>query len=195
MGGMPDDAPNPLFVRALGHLGDRVPGEGSEELAACEAEVAAALGVCLDYTTWSWATREADLELMAGRAELPADCLRLQVVGLDRWRVLAELSEVEGEQVVRRVLVDETGTGHDAVHVGYTTSFYLDGRRLPELEPTFAEGVALMLAGMVAPRLTDNLKLAWDLKQQAYLQLKRAKLKDARMQGSNDQVPSLWEVS
>jgi hypothetical protein len=48
-----------------------------------------------------------------------------------------------------------------------------------------------MLAAMITPRLTNNLNLAATLKQEAYARLHSAKLKDARVHDSNDQLPEL----
>lgn len=165
------------YTHALARIGDHNDVEGSDEHAACAAYAQQAIGVCLDFSRWTWATIRKTLPMQENCAELPADCLRLQTVSLSNFEII-------GRHIY--------STGNEKeLTITYTTSHFIDTVSLPDYEPTFCEACILMLAGMIAPRLTDNLSLARQLKEEAYAALRRAKLKDARVSDSNDQTPTL----
>lgn len=166
-----------FYTHALARIGDHNDVEGSDEHIACEAYAQQAVGVCLDYSRWTWATVRATLPLQDKCAELPADCLRLQTVSLPNYEIIG-----------RRIY---SARNEKEAVITYTTSHFLDVVSLPDYEPTFCEACILMLASMIAPRLTDNLAIARQLKQEAYSALHRAKVKDARVSDSNDQLPTL----
>lgn len=166
-----------FYTHALARLGDHNDVAGSDEHTACEMFAQHAIAVCLDYTRWSWATITTTLTLTNGTATLPSDCLRLQTTTLPTYRILG------------RTLTSDTG--ETSATITYTTNVYVDTVTLPDYEPTFCEACILMLAAMMAPRLTNNLNLADKLKQEAYARLHAAKVKDARISDSNDQTPQL----
>lgn len=166
-----------FYTHALARIGDHNDVEGSDEHIACEAYAQQAIGVCLDYSRWTWATVRKTIPIQDKCAELPVDCLRLQTVSLPNYEIIG-----------RHIYSARTET---EVVITYTTSHFLDVVSLPDYEPTFCEACILMLASMIAPRLTDNLAISQQLKQEAYSALRRAKLKDARISDSNDQTPCL----
>lgn len=166
------------YTHALARLGDHNDVEGSDEHSACELFAQQAIGVCLDYSRWSWATLRATLELVNGAAPLPPDCLRLESVSLPRYEIFG-----------RALYVEDTTAA--SVTITYTTSSFAETVSLPDYEPLFCEACILMLASLCAPKLTDNLALAAELRQMAFGMLHEAKVKDARVSDSNDQLPSL----
>lgn len=166
-----------FYTHALARLGDHNDVEGSDEHNACEAYAQQAIAVCLDYTRWTWATIRKTLTMQDKSAELPVDCLRLQTVSLPNYEIIG-----------RRIY---SARNEKEAVITYTTSHFIDIVSLPDYEPTFCEACILMLASMIAPRLTDNLTISQRLKQEAYSALRRAKLKDARVSDSNDQTPCL----
>ncbi len=164
------------YTHALARLGDHNDIAGSDEHAACETFAQHAIALCLDYTRWSWATIETTLTLTNGTAQLPPDCLRLHTVSLPTYQIHGRTIHADGATTAA---------------ITYTTSTFIDTVSLPDYEPTFCEACILMLAAMMAPRLTNNLNLADKLKQEAYSRLHAAKVKDARISDSNDQTPEL----
>lgn len=165
-----------FYTHALARLGDHNDIAGSDEHAACEAFAQHAIALCLDYSRWTWATISASLSFSDGSASLPPDCLRLQSVSLPSFRI-------HGRTI--------SSPGAKEATITYTSSAFIDTVSLPDYEPTFCEAAILMLAAIMAPRLTNNLNLADKLKQEAFSRLHAAKLKDARVSDSNDQTPSL----
>lgn len=168
-----------FYTHALARLGDHNDVAGSDEHNACELFAQHAIAVCLDYSRWTWATISTTLPLTNGTAVLPPDCLRLQTVSLPTF------------QLRGRNLYADPATPADTVTITYVTNTFIDTVSLPDYEPTFCEACILMLAAMMAPRLTNNLNLAASLKQESYAKLHAAKVKDARVSDSNDQHPQL----
>lgn len=168
-----------FYTHALARLGDHNDVGGSDEHNACEFFAQQAISVCLDYSRWTWATIRATIPLINGSTSLPPDCLRLQTVSLPTFRILG------------RTLYADNSTSAATVTITYVTNTFIDTVSLPDYEPTFCEACILMLAAMMAPRLTNNLNLAASLKQEAYARLHDAKVKDARVSDSNDQTPEL----
>ncbi|MGN0869455.1 MAG: hypothetical protein ACI4O9_08050 [Akkermansia sp.] len=166
-----------LYTHALARLGDHNDIAGSDEHIACEAFAQQALGICFDYSRWTWASKRITLNISDGSITLPVDCLRLESTSLPAYTICG-----------RTLYTDSSAT---SVTLTYTSSACIDTITLPDYEPTFCEACILMLAALIAPRLTDNLTIAQQLKQEAYAALRRAKLKDARVSDSNDQTPSL----
>lgn len=165
-----------FYMQALARLGDHNDVGGSDEHNACEMFAQHAISVCLDYSRWSWATMRTTITFTDGQAHLPADCLRLQSVSLPRY-------EIQGRTIY--------SPDAKVAVITYVTNTFIDTVSLPDYEPTFCEACILMLAAMAAPRLTNNLNLAASLKQEAYARLHDAKVKDARVSDSNDQLPEL----
>ena len=165
-----------FYTHALARLGDHNDIAGSDEHAACEMFAQHAIALCLDYTRWTWATIETTLTLTNGTAQLPPDCLRLQTTSLPTYQIHGRTIYAEGATTAI---------------ITYVSSTFIDTVSLPDYEPTFCEACILMLAAMMAPRLTNNLNLAEKLKQEAYARLHAAKVKDARISDSNDQTPEL----
>lgn len=168
-----------FYTHALARLGDHNDIAASDEHIACETFAQHAIAICLDYTRWSWATIRATVTLHNGAAQLPSDCLRLQTIDLPSYQILGRTLHTDN--------VDPTGTAT----ITYVSSAFIDTVSLPDYEPTFCEACILMLAALIAPRLTNNLNLAASLKQEAYAKLHAAKVKDARANDSNDQTPEL----
>lgn len=166
-----------LYNLALSYLGDRQYKTDAATAAACDGCGAHCVALALDYTPWSFATVSSTLTLTDGAAELPHDCLRLQSVGLKKFALRG------------RRLTDLTGGDSSSTEITYTTNIWAQNVSVPDNQPTFAEGVALLIASKTAPRLTGNLQLASELEQKAYQALARAKYKDAQSIDSNDQEP------
>lgn len=164
------------YMHALARLGDHNDIAGSDEHAACEMFAQHAIAICLDYTRWTWATIATTLTLTNGTAQLPPDCLRLQTTSLPTYQIHGRTIHAEGATTAI---------------ITYVSSTFIDTVSLPDYEPTFCEACILMLAAMMAPRLTNNLNLAEKLKQEAYARLHAASVKDARISDSNDQTPEL----
>ena len=164
------------YTHALARLGDHNDVNGSDEHTACEMFAQHAIALCLDYTRWTWATIATTLTLTNGTAQLPPDCLRLHTVSLPTYQIHGRTIHADGATTAA---------------ITYTTSTFIDTVSLPDYEPTFCEACILMLAAIMAPRLTNNLNLADKLKQEAYSRLHAAKVKDARISDSNDQRPQL----
>lgn len=162
---------------ALSYLGKPGYEEGTPDSKAVAALAQQCVALALDRTTWSFALRRKALLLdeHEGRAALPHDCLRLVKVHAPRFELIGRELYVDGAD--------------DAVLVDYVTNEYVSGVFLPDDQPTFCEGVALMLAGKVAPSLTSSFQLAAELESRAAQVLARARLKDARQYASNDQKP------
>ncbi len=165
-----------FYTHALARLGDHNDIAGSDEHTACEMFAQHAIALCLDYSRWTWATIKTTLTLTNGTATLPPDCLRLQTLSLPTYQIRGRTLHADGAT---------TAT------ITYTSSAFIDTVSLPDYEPTFCEACILMLAALIAPRITNNLNLADKLKQEAYSRLHNAKVKDARISDSNDQLPQL----
>ena len=165
-----------FYAHALARLGDHNDVDGTDEHIACEAFAQHAIAVCLDYSRWTWATIRTTIPFTNGAAILPSDCLRLQSVSLPKYQILG-----------RTLLAD----GATSATITYVTNTFIDTVSLPDYEPTFCEACILMLASMVAPRITNNANIAGALKQEAYAKLHAAKVKDSRVADSNDQLPEL----
>lgn len=165
-----------FYTHALARLGDHNDVGDSDEHQACEMFAQHAIGVCLDYTRWTWATMRTTLEFVDDTATLPADCLRVQSISVPRY-------ELWGRTIY--------APGASTATLTYVTSTFIDTVTLPDYEPVFCEACILMLAAMMAPRLTNKLDLANALKQEAQIKLHAAAVKDARASNSNDQTPQL----
>lgn len=171
-----------FYTHALARLGDHNDIAGSDEHSACELFAQHAIAVCLDYTRWTWATIATTLTLTNGTAQLPPDCLRLQTTSLPTYQIHGRTLTTTSSR--------HSSNGATA-DITYVSSTFIDTVSLPDYEPTFCEACILMLAAMMAPRLTNNLNLAASLKQEAYARLHAASVKDARISDSNDQLPQL----
>lgn len=157
-----------FFTRALAMLGLPPYVAGSEPAKACEDSAQAALALAFEYTAWTFAQRRATLMTdAAGRVTLPDDCLRLSECSL------AEYS-LEGREIVSAL------SGEQRVSLIYTTDCYVQRVELPPQQPLFAEAAVTLLASMIAPRVTDEVKLGAELRQMAERLLARARLKDAQ---------------
>lgn len=163
-----------FFSRALAVLGLPPYVAGSEPAKACEQSAQAALSLAFEYTAWSFAQRRATLVTdAAGRVELPDDCLRLSECSLDEY-------SLEGREVV------SARSGEQRVEVRYTTDVYVQKVELPRQQPLFAEACVMMLASMIAARVTDEAKLGFELRAAADRLLARARLKDAQQMNNQE---------
>lgn len=176
-----------LFKMAATYLGEAGCVGGSPLEGALEDCVQQAVALALDYTHWDFALERAELPVVKGVVELPPDCLEVRVVeGVQRWRKRGRFL------VLQDVLADVLA----GVVLWYKSNKLAAGVVLPDAEPFFCEGVALLLAAKAAMRVTSSFNLAGELEKRAYGALYRAKLKEARQGDSNDQLPSfdgVWE--
>jgi len=171
-----------LMRLAASYLGEAgcVAGTPMEE--ALEDCVQHAVSLALDYTHWDFALERAELSVVGGVVELPADCMEVRrVEGMERWRK-------QGRYLVPVDVVPVE------VVLWYKSSRLADTVMLPDDEPFFCEGVALLLAAKAAPRVSSNFNLSAGLEERAYKAFYRAKLKEARQADSNDQKPSTEEL-
>lgn len=172
-----------LMRLAASYLGEAgcVAGTPMEE--ALEDCVQHAVSLALDYTHWDFALERVVVPVVGGVVELPADCLEVRTVeGMERWRK-------QGRYLVPVGVMPE-----EEVVLWYKSSRLQDTVTLPDEEPFFCEGVALLLAAKAAPRVSSNFNLSAGLEERAYRALYRAKLKEARQADSNDQKPSTEEL-
>lgn len=171
-----------LLRTAAAYLGEAGCVVGTPLEGALEACVQNAIALALDYTHWDFALERAVLPVAGGVAELPADCLEVrEVQGLARWRKKGRYVVNDGEAVEQVVL-------------WYKSSRMADTVTLPDYEPFFCDGVALLLAAKAAPRVSANFNLSAGLEERAYAALYRAKLKEARSADSNDQTPNVESI-
>lgn len=173
-----------LYRLAATYLGEAACEDGTPLRVALEDCVQQAVALALDHTHWDFALERLEVAVEEGAVQLPADCLEVrEVQGMDRWRKRGRYLVNEGEPVKRVVL-------------WYKSNRIAQVVELPDEEPFFCEGVALLLAAKAAMRVTNSFNLAGELEKRAYGALYRAKLKEARQQDSNDQTPNveaLWE--
>lgn len=166
-GGMDDKGS--FFTRALAVLGFPPYVAGSEPSAACEELAPVALGRAFEFSGWSFALRCVTLETDAeGFVPLPPDCLRLCECSLPAYRVFG-----------RRIRSEVKGAGQ-CVELVYVTDAFVQRVELPQQQPLFNEACVLLLAGLIAPRVTDNVKLGFELRAEAERKLALARLKDAQ---------------
>lgn len=168
-----------LFRLALSKLGSSADiVEGTPEYAALESCSQQAVALALDYAAWNFATKgPLGLPLTEGVAHLPGDCLELREVRLERWRQ------------VGRTIVDESATAATSVTIFYKSREIADMLALPDHEPLWCEAVVCLVAGAIGGRITGNANIGLQLQQQGLALLSRAKLKESRSVGSNDQKP------
>ncbi len=169
-----------LFTLALSYLGERDYVTDTPSAEACEAMAQHVIGLALDFHRWSFAQRRTLLDFSSGEALLPADCLRVLSLGLGRYERFNDL-----------IVTDEARA--DVVLV-YESNMMAQAVALPDTEPAFCEGVVLLLASKIAPRVTTNFNLASALEQRAYAALDAARHKDAVQVDSNDQRPDASSV-
>lgn len=166
-----------FYRLAASYLGESEVKQGTAVARSFDDLSQHVVALALDYTDWQFAHHITTLKAdSAGNFLLPIDCLEIRVCSLASWRV------------VGRLIVPTTKT--DTCEIEYKSSIIADTLALPEFEPLFCEGCALLLASKAAPRVTSNFTLAGNLEQAANEKLYRAKLKIARSQASNDQTPN-----
>lgn len=167
-----------LYRLAASYLGECCVKEDTAVYSALNDVAQHAIGLTLDYTNWPFALARVTLTPDAdGAYTLPADCLEIRECSLSAYEVIGRKLYAKG--FMERAEVTLT----------YKSSVLADTLCLPDYEPFFCEGCALLLASKAAPRITSNLKLAQGLEQEAYDKLYRAKLKIVRSTASNDQMP------
>lgn len=166
-----------LYRLAASYLGEAEVVPDAVLCRAFDDVVQQVIFLALDYTQWPFALKVREVLLDdAQMCELPADCLEVRYCSLRRWEVFGRVLVNRGEEVEDACLV-------------YKSSEMADQVSLPDQEPYFCEGVALLLAAKAAPRVTSRFDLAAQLEQRAQSALYRAKLKVVRSHNSNDQVP------
>ncbi len=170
-----------LYKLALSYLGiaDYVPGS-AEEHALRDVEQHT-LALASAYTPWRWAQRVATLSLTNGKADLPDDYLELRSCSLSQWELIG-----------RSIVTSTSATSADIV---YSSTAWADSLTIPDHQPLFAEGLALLLAAKAAVRISNSHQLAAALEQQANHAFYRAKLAEVRSVRSNDQQPANWKDS
>lgn len=167
-----------LYRLAASYLGEYCVKEDTAVHQALNDVAQHAVGLALDYTNWPFALARVTLAPDAdGAFPLPADCLEIRECSLSAY------------EVIGRKLYAKSGMERAMVTLTYKSSVLADTLCLPDYEPFFCEGCALLLASKAAPRITSSLKLAQSLEQEAYAKLYRAKLKIVRSTASNDQEP------
>ena len=167
-----------LYRLAASYLGEYCVKEDTSVYQALNDVVQHALGLALDYTSWPFALARVTLTPDEdGAFPLPADCLEIRGCSLSAYELIARKLYAKG--FMERAHMTLT----------YKSSVLADTVCLPDYEPFFCEGCALLLASKAAPRVTSNMKLAQSLEQEAYVKLYRAKLKIVRSTASNDQDP------
>ncbi len=164
-----------LFSLALTYLGERSYVAGSPSAEACDLVAQHCIGLALDYTSWTFAMAMTFLDLSSGSARLPDDCLRMISLDVARFERMGNVIYSDDHR--------------EAVELRYMSNIMVQSVALPDDEPSFCEGVALLLAAKVAPRLVSNANVAVAMEQAAWQMLSRAKLKDAQQVDSNDQSP------
>lgn len=161
------------YTRALAALGLPPYKAESEPGQACEQFGQVALGLAYEYCAWSFAQRRVVLTTGdGGAAGLPDDCLRVSSCTLEAY-------ELVGRELVSRC-------GAREFELVYTTDVYIQRVALPDGQPMFCEACVLLLAGLIAPRVTDDVRLAEVFHQRGMMLLAEARLKDAQqvnMQG------------
>lgn len=170
-----------LYKLALSYLGiaDYVPGSAEENaLRDVEQHV---IALASAYTPWRWSLRPATLTLSGGKATLPDDCLELRSCSLSQW------------ELIGRTIT--TSTGATSADIVYSSTSWADTLSVPDHQPLFAEGLALLLAAKSAVRIANSHQLAAALEQQANHAFYRAKLAEVRAIHSNDQQPTNWKDS
>ncbi len=169
-----------LFTLALSYLGERAYVAGTPSAEACDAVAQHVIGMALDFYRWSFAQRRVVLDFSSGEALLPSDCLRVLRLALDRYERYDDL-----------IVTDDRRA---EVALVYSSNMMAQAVALPDSQPVFCEGVALLLASKLAPKLTGNFNLASALEQRAYGALDAARHKDAVQVDSNDQRPDVSSV-
>lgn len=170
-----------FFQQALQTLGDREYKRDTPTGKACDLWFPTVMHEALNYGAWSFATRSVDLAPEDdGTFLLPADCLRPLKVDAMRYRI-------DG----RRVIVEQcwNSRGDKALFLRYISNALAKEEYLPEDQPLFVRGVSLLLAARIAPKITGDPQLAFNLEQMASATLADALHKDALTQYSNDQHP------
>lgn len=164
-----------FFSRALAVLGFPPYVAGSEPAAACEEMAPVALGRAFEFCGWSFALRRVSLLTdEMGVVELPHDCLRLCECSLPEYLLLG------------RSVCAAGGGGGVPVELVYVTDVFVQRVELPPQQPLFNEACVLLLAGLVAPRLTSNVKIGFELRAEAERKLAVARLKDAQQQNMQE---------
>lgn len=171
-----------LFRLAASYLGEGEVREGTPLYAALEGAAQHAVALALDFNAWDFAlVRVRLVPEEAGVLRLPADCLEVRVVeGVPSWRVMG------------RYVVWDEGLPVEDVVVWYKSSKWADAVCLPDDEPLFCQGVALLLAGMVAAVVSGRADVGGVFEERAREVLYRARLKEARAGYSNDGLPEVY---
>ncbi len=170
-----------LFRLAASYLGEGEVKEGSPLYAALEGAAQQAVALALDFNNWDFALVRVVLAVDGESVCLPADCLEVRrVEGVPGWCVM-------GRRVVWEVPLQV-----QEVVVWYKSSKWADAVCLPDDEPMFCQGVALLLAGMVAAVVTGRVDVAAGFEARGRAMLYRARLKEARAGHSNDALPDVY---
>lgn len=166
-----------LYVLAASYLGESVPSDGGAVKQAFDDVVQQCIRLALDYTSWEWANKKVTLPVVNGEVDLPADCLEIKRCSANNWEIIGRTLVIQDER--------------KDVEMVYKSDAWASQLALPDYEPYFCEGVALLLASKAAPRVTANLRLSGEMERMAYEKLYRAKLKLVRSTDSNDQKPKM----
>jgi len=169
-----------VYRLAASCLGEAECEVGSPVYSALSEVAQHAIGIALDYSSWSFSLAVVTLYVQEdGSVELPADCLEIRECSWPSYRLIG------------RKMYKPDGVGGGTVRLTYKSSELADTVCLPDYAPLFCEACALLIAAKAAPRVTGRYDLADELEQRAYRMLYRAKLKEARSTNSNDQMPQI----
>lgn len=166
-----------LYRLAASYLGESCVEENTALSQAFQDVHQHAISLALDYTIWPFALARVTLSALPdGGYLLPPDCLEIRQCSLSSF------------ELIGRTLYP-TSTTNSNITLTYKSSAIADTLCLPDYEPYFCEGCALLLAAKAAPRVSASLKIAQGLEADAFEKLYRAKLKISRSIASNDQEP------
>lgn len=173
-----------FFEQALHTLGDREYKRDSPTGKECDLWFPGVLREALNYGSWSFAVRKCVLEPNErGFYPLPEDCLRPLKINHSKF-------ELMGRNIYLDVLF------HPAPEEGLELTYISDslgrGETLPDDEPLFLNGLRLLMAARLAPKITGQPQLAFSLEEAARSSLGEALHQNSLAQHSNDQHPLKW---
>lgn len=169
-----------FFEQALHTLGDREYKRDSPTGRECDLWFPAVLREALNFGAWSFATRKLVLEPVSpGKYLLPEDCLR-------PLKINHSCFELVGREILLNVMFHPAP---DVLELTYISDSMGKGEELPDSEPLFLNGLRLLMAARLAPKITGQPQLAFTLEEAARSALGEALHQNSLSQHSNDQHP------
>lgn len=170
-----------FFEQALHTLGDREYKRDSPTGRECDLWFPAVLKEALNFGAWSFATRKRVLEpVSSGKYLLPEDCLR-------PLKINHSCFELVGREILLNVMFQPAPEG--GLELAYISDSMGKGEALPDSEPLFLNGLRLLMAARLAPKMTGQPQLAFTLEEAARSALGEALHQNSLSQHSNDQHP------